>query len=325
MCIRDSIIFRDLGPKACLEFFNNTQHIIRAYLMKNMFSVGIKDLILDSKLSNDIEAKINQTKLEVEKTIKTIHLNMFENLSSDSNQETFEQKVNMQLNGARNSAGNMLKERCLSRENRFMNMVNSGSKGKLINLSQMTACLGPQDIDGKRVPYGYSNRTLPHFVQFSDGAESRGFVQGSFKEGLNPLEYFFHAMGGREGLIDTAVKTSSTGYIQRKLMKALEDMIVSWSYSVKDANSNIVQFIYGDDGAEGSTIEHQGIDILNMSIDEINLNYGFELEDSWLKCLNSKTAKKMSKSGVKDRLKSYLDTFIAVSYTHLTLPTNREV
>ena len=304
------IIFRDLGPKACLEFFNNTQHIIRAYLMKNMFSVGIKDLILDSKLSNDIEAKINQTKLEVEKTIKTIHLNMFENLSSDSNQETFEQKVNMQLNGARNSAGNMLKERCLSRENRFMNMVNSGSKGKLINLSQMTACLGPQDIDGKRVPYGYSNRTLPHFVQFSDGAESRGFVQGSFKEGLNPLEYFFHAMGGREGLIDTAVKTSSTGYIQRKLMKALEDMIVSWSYSVKDANSNIVQFIYGDDGAEGSTIEHQGIDILNMSIDEINLNYGFELEDSWLKCLNSKTAKKMSKSGVKDRLKSYLDTFI---------------
>merc|ERR1711871_288102 len=99
-------------------------------------------------------------------------------------------------------------------------------------------------------------------------------------------------MGGREGLIDTAVKTSSTGYIQRKLMKALEDMIVSWSYSVKDANSNIVQFIYGDDGAEGSTIEHQGIDILNMSIDEINLNYGFELEDSWLKCLNSKTAKK---------------------------------
>lgn len=301
------IIFRDLGPKRCLEFFNNTQHIIRAYLMKNMFSVGVKDLILDSELSKDIEEKINQTKMEVDTTIQTIHLNMFENLTSGTNQNTFEQKVNMQLNGARNAAGNMLKDRFTNLENRFMNMVNSGSKGKLINLSQMTACLGPQDIDGKRVPYGYSNRTLPHFCQFDDGAESRGFVQGSFKDGLNPLEYFFHAMGGREGLIDTAVKTSSTGYLQRKLMKALEDMIVSWSYAVKDANSNIVQFVYGDDGAEGASIEHQKVPVLEMCKSQMELKYGFDVKDDpWLECLDKNARERMKKSGVSERLKKHV-------------------
>lgn len=304
------VIFRDLGPQQCLQFFNNTHHIVRAYLMKNMFSVGIKDLILEPELVRDIEEKITQTKLDVEKTIQTVHLNMFENLTSDSNQTTFEQKVNIQLNGARNAAGDMLKERCTSLDNRFMNMVNSGSKGKVINLSQMTACLGPQDIDGKRVPYGYSNRTLPHFSQYNDSAESRGFVQGSFKEGLNPIEYFFHAMGGREGLIDTAVKTSSTGYIQRKLMKALEDLNVSWTHTVKDANNNIVQFLYGDDASEGSTIEKQKLPIIEKDYSQLAVEYGFEVENAWRKCMNPKARARMEQKGSMDILKKYYTDFL---------------
>ena len=305
------IIFRDYGPKVCLEFFNNTQHIIRAYLMKNMFSVGIKDLILDKKVLDDIENKINQTKLEVEKTIRLVHLNMFENLTSKTNQETFENNINMQLNGARNATGDMLKDSNTADKNRFMSMVNSGSKGKVINLSQMTACLGPQDIDGKRVPYGYSNRTLPHFSQFNDGAESRGFVRGSFKEGLNPIEYFFHAMGGREGLIDTAVKTSSTGYIQRKLTKALEDMIVGWNYTVKDANQNIIQFLYGDDGAEGTTIESQNIPVIDKTYIELDLMYNLNNdEDQWKSCLNKDAQDLLLKKGTQELFEEYYTTVL---------------
>ena len=114
----------------------------------------------------------------------------------------------------------------LDQKNRATDMVNSGSKGKIINIGQMVACLGQQNVDGKRIPYGYKDRTLPHFKKFDDSPEARGFCQNSFIGGLTPEELFFHAMGGRVGLIDTAVKTSETGYIQRKLIKAMEDIKV---------------------------------------------------------------------------------------------------
>lgn len=93
-------------------------------------------------------------------------------------------------------------------------------------LLQMIACVGQQNVEGKRIPFGFSGRTLPHFTKDDLGPESRGFVENSYLRGLTPQELFFHAMGGREGLIDTAVKTSSTGYIQRRLVKAMEDLTI---------------------------------------------------------------------------------------------------
>ena len=112
----------------------------------------------------------------------------------------------------------------LSVENRMINMVKAGSKGNSINVGQMIACVGQQAVDGKRVPYGFTDRTLPHFTKYDDGPASRGFVENSFMSGLKPHEFFFHAMGGREGLIDTAVKTSETGYIQRKPCRYLQGL-----------------------------------------------------------------------------------------------------
>ena len=91
---------------------------------------------------------------------------------------------------------------------------------------QMIACVGQQNVEGKRIPFGFTGRTLPHFTKDDLGPESRGFVENSYLRGLTPQELFFHAMGGREGLIDTAVKTSSTGYIQRRLVKAMEDLTI---------------------------------------------------------------------------------------------------
>ena len=259
-------IFRDKGPEQCAGFFNNSQHVIRAYLIKNSFSVGIRDLVLDKGLSQQIDVKIDQQKLEVEKTIQTLHLNMFENMSSDSEKVAFENKVTRQLTAARSSAENLLKQTHDSIfDNRFMNMVNGGSKGKLINLAQMTACLGQQIIEGRRVPYGFNYRCLPHYTKFDDSSAARGFVHSSFQKGLGPLEFFFHAMAGREGIIDTAVKTSSTGYIQRKLMKALEDYKVTWSKCVKDAQNNIIQFLYGDDNSDGASLEYQSVPIVHVT------------------------------------------------------------
>ena len=131
--------------------------------------------------------------------------------------------------------------RQLDKDNRMINMVSCGSKGSVINIGQMIACLGQQNVDGKRIPNGFTDRTLPHFSKYDDGPESRGFVESSFLEGLTPQEFFFHAQG-REGLIDTAVKTSETGYIQRRLVKAMEDVKITTDGTVRNAKNNIIQF-----------------------------------------------------------------------------------
>ena len=121
-------------------------------------------------------------------------------------------------------------------DNRMLTMIKAGSKGNTINLVQMVGCLGQQSVEGRRINFGFENRTLPHFTKYDDGPESRGFVESSFVKGLTPQEFFFHAMGGREGLIDTAVKTSETGYIQRKLVKAMEDCKINFDMSVRNAS-----------------------------------------------------------------------------------------
>ena len=137
----------------------------------------------------------------------------------------------------------------LNNDNRINFMVNSGSKGGIINIQQMMYLLGEQVIDNKRVPLGFSHRSLPHYPKYQNGVEV-GFVANNFIDGLNPQEFFFHAMSGREGLIDTAViKTASSGYLQRKLVKVTEDLRkFNHDYTVRSSNLDIVQFVYGEDG-----------------------------------------------------------------------------
>lgn len=119
----------------------------------------------------------------------------------------------------------------------------------------MIACVGQQSVSGERIPNGFTNRSLPHFDINSKEPKSRGFVSNSFFTGLTPPEFFFHTMGGREGLIDTAVKTADTGYMQRRLIKALEDVVVSYDGSVRNSEGTIVQFVYGDDGLDPNHTE----------------------------------------------------------------------
>ena len=173
-----------------------------------------------------------------------VHLGIFENKTGKSNVEHFESQVNNILNKASNDAGNA-GINSLDNDNRFVALVTSGSKGNNLNISQMISCLGQQNVDGKRIPYGYTNRTLPHFKQFDDTPKARGFVESSFINGLSPDELFFHAMGGRIGLIDTAVKTSTTGYIQRRLIKGMEDIQVMYDNTVRNNQNKIIQFSYG--------------------------------------------------------------------------------
>ena len=129
-------------------------------------------------------------------------------------------------------------------------MARCGARGSMLNLSQMAGMVGQQAVRGQRINRGYKERTLPHFKWGDLGANAKGFVAHSYKQGLNPTEYFFHSMGGREGLVDTAVRTSRSGYMQRRLINALEDLKVAQDGTVRNTAGTIIQFEYGEDGVD---------------------------------------------------------------------------
>jgi DNA-directed RNA polymerase III subunit RPC1 len=137
-------------------------------------------------------------------------------------------------------------------------MAVCGSKGSPLNLAQMMSCVGQQNVGGQRIQDGFVKRTLPHFEKGEKGPMARGFVANSFYTGLEPYEFLFHTMGGREGLVDTAVKTAETGYMQRRLMKALEDMSLKYDLTVRTSSEQLVQFVYGDDGQNPMMMEGNG-------------------------------------------------------------------
>ena len=261
-------IFNDFGHNASADFIDNLQNIVTRYMKSSSYSVGISDLLADRETNDRITRAITAKKQEVKNLIDQIQLGSFENNTGKTNEEEFETQVNSILNKAQEEAGK-IGRKSLSKNNRFVTMVNAGSKGNNINIAQMISCLGQQNVDGKRIPYGFEHRTLPHFSKYDDSPEARGFVQNSFIEGLNPQELYFHAMGGRVGLIDTAVKTSQTGYIQRRLIKGMEDLKVEYDMTVRNNKGKIIQFYYGDDGIETTRVENQNLPLTKMTMEEI--------------------------------------------------------
>jgi len=268
------VIYNDLGYQRTNDFINDLQNIVTDFLLIEGFSVGIGDMLADKKTNDKIRNKIHENKEKINEINQEIHLNIFENYSGQTNNDYFESKVNSLLNNTIKQTSEISLDN-LDQKNRVTNMVNSGSKGKDINISQIIACLGQQNVDGKRIPYGYIDRTLPHYFKYDDSSEARGFVENSFISGQTPQEYYFHAMGGREGLIDTAVKTSETGYVQRKLIKSMEDLRVDYDYSVRNSSGCIIQFIYGEDGMDTCTIEEQSIEIMDLNQEQICEKYSF--------------------------------------------------
>ena len=196
----------DFNNMTSAKFIDDLQNIITEYMKVSSYSVGISDLIANAETNNKIAEVIVSKKTDVKGLIDQLHIGVFDNKTGKSNDIEFENQVSNILNKAINDAGKIGLE-SLSKDNRFVTMVNAGSKGSEINISQMTSCLGQQAIDGKRIPYGFESRTLPHFTKYDDSPDARGFVESSFISGLRPEELFFHAMAGRIGLIDTAVKS----------------------------------------------------------------------------------------------------------------------
>lgn len=271
-------ICNDFGNRAASNFIDDHQNIITAFMKYHGFSVGIADLISDESTKQKITTIINAKKNEVKMLLDQVRIGVMHNVSGKSNEDEIELQINNILNNAASEAGKInLKN--LSPLNSFIIMVVAGSKGSELNISQMMSCIGQQNVDGKRIGYGFPGRTLPHFQKFDDSPGARGFVESSYISGLTPQELFFHAMGGRVGLIDTAVKTSVTGYIQRRIVKALEILVVNYCMTVRTGTNNIVQYRYGDDGINTMKVEDQDLPLISMSIVDIYAHFNIPYEN----------------------------------------------
>ncbi|KAK7289789.1 hypothetical protein RIF29_03733 [Crotalaria pallida] len=272
------VIWEEVGPDAARKFLGHTQWLVNYWLLQNAFSIGIGDTIADASTMEVINQTISQAKEKVKQLIWDAQEKKLEAEPGRTMMDSFENRVNQTLNRARDDAGNSA-QKSLSESNNLKAMVTAGSKGSFINISQMTACVGQQNVEGKRIPYGFIDRTLPHFTKDDYGPESRGFVENSYLRGVTAQEFFFHAMGGREGLIDTAVKTSETGYIQRRLLKAMEDIMCKYDGTVRNSLGDVIQFLYGEDRMDAVWIETQKLDSLKMKKTEFDRVFRHEFDD----------------------------------------------
>ena len=272
------VTYNDFGPDAAGKLINDIQAIITQYNLHTGFSVGTADLIANPKTANFVKEKILEGRTKVSEILSKVHSGTYENISGMSDGEKLEDDISSAMKGVEKKVSEEVIG-SLDKSNRIVQMVDSGAKGGPLNITQMVAALGQQLVEGKRVQYTLQDRTLPHFSRYDDGVESRGFVQHSFVEGLMPAEFFFHAQAGREGLIDTAVKTSDTGYIQRRLMKTMEDQHVEYDGTVRNVTGTIVQFNYGDDGIDAIHVEGQNCDLVLKTLENIYSEYALTAGD----------------------------------------------
>jgi len=299
------IIFSEYGFDEAARYMNDLQRIIKGYMVRSGFSIGMSDLIVHKDIRKKNEEYILDTKKDVIDMTKKVHLNIFENITKNI-EGVYEAMITKRLSETTNRIQSETTANITEENNRVKYMVASGSKGNATNIMQMMCLVGQQIIDGKRIPLGFSDRSLPHFLRYDNGVESKGFVVNNYLDGLTPTEFFFHAEGGREGLIDTAVKTARSGYLQRKLVKTMEDLKVEHDYTVRNSNNKIVQFIYGNDGFNPIHLQKQTIDNLIVPEDEIlEDKYLMDSKEKWDKYMTTKSVSEMKKDNYQNKIKEY--------------------
>ena len=244
-------IARDYGSDAARDFINKVTRVALGAIMDRGFSTGISDEDIPDSAKREIK-DLNDSSIDrVAQLVQDYHDGVLEQMPGRSLRETLEMEVMGTLGKARDDSGKIA-GRYLGMDNPAVVMAKSGARGSMLNLSQMAGCVGQQAVRGERLSRGYQDRTLSHFPRNDLGAYARGFCSNSYKSGLSPTEFFFHAMGGREGLVDTAVRTSRSGYMQRRLVSALEDLKLTNDGTIRNTIGTIVQFRYGEDGVDPS-------------------------------------------------------------------------
>ncbi len=257
-------VIRQQGMKRATKFIDDLTKLSIRGIMLDGFSFGIDDEDLSKTEYGQIDDVLKNAALDVDRRIKIYEDGQLEPMPGRTVEETLEMQIMQVLGKARDLTG-QIAGRHLGLGNSAVVMAVSGARGSMLNLTQMAGCIGQQSVRGERIVRGYDDRTLPHFRKGDRGSDAHGFIQHSYKGGLNPTEFFFHAIGGREGLVDTAVRTSQSGYLQRRMINALQDLKVAYDGTVRSTGGRIIQFEYGEDGTDptksafGDPVDVKGI------------------------------------------------------------------
>ena len=276
------VINNDIGSEKSYDFLNDIQRLTNKFLANRGFSVGFDDIKRTHNLQKTNRDTIAKTKDEVFKYIEDVYHN-----ATKISKETFESKIFNKLNKARDDIGsNVMKT--IDKNNSFYQMIQSGAKGNVLNISQILGSVGQQNVQWKkkngRSPLIINNRSLPYFNQFDCSPEARGFVQHSFVDGLDSVEFFFHMQAGREGVIDTACKTADVGYLQRKLVKSLENIKVHYDLTVRNEANRIVQYTYGHKNTNTIREEKLNLNLLDKNVKQFDKAYKWtakEIKDTY--------------------------------------------
>jgi len=248
-------IVKDYGNTIAKKFLNSVLIVAKQYITHYGFSYGYGDLELSEKVKSDIHAGIDDTYNQVYDLISQAKKGTLRLTRGLSAEEALEAYIVNELSKARDKAGNTADQQ-LDKNNAARIMATTGARGSALNIGQMAGALGQQSLRGNRINKGYNNRALPHFREGDDNPDAHGFVKSNYRDGLSAIEFFFHAMGGREGLVDTAVRTQQSGYMQRRLINALEHIKLEYDGTVRDPHGHIIQFLYGEDGIDVSKSDH---------------------------------------------------------------------
>lgn len=238
------------GPNVCGRMISEMQFLAHQYMLLTSFSVGLRDMVYGLENQAQIDEMVHT---QVKESMDLMRTAATKGLPMDA----VEENVVRLLDHARDASGSFVRDG-IPETNNLKQMVESGAKGSNINISQICGCVGLQHIEGKRPESTFDQtRCLPHFEGGDTDPRSRGFIRSSYLQGLNPSEFFFHAMAGREGVIDTAIRTSETGYVQREFVKLLEDIHVAYDGTIRNGSGEVLQFQYGGDGLDPTYLQMQ--------------------------------------------------------------------
>ncbi len=248
-------IIKDYGAYAGRQFLNRICRILKLFITMRGFTYSFDELELTHSTKKKIHRILKKSEDRIHELIEDYRKGTLQRLPGQTLTESFEIYVMNELAEARDKAGRTA-DKYFDIDNSGIVMTRTGARGSNLNIGQMTACVGQQSVRGKRIMRGYLDRALPHFKAGDPAPKARGFVYSSYRDGLDPVEYFFHAMGGREGLVDTAVRTQQSGYMQRRLINALEHLRIEYDRTVRNSIGDIIQFKYGEDGVDPAKSDH---------------------------------------------------------------------
>ena len=293
----DSVLHRivkDYGNDIARKFLDSILIMLKTYITHRGFSYGYSDLWLEPEKKEEITNVIQKAYEKVHDLIQQYKDGSLPLTRGLAPEDALELYVVNELSRARDRAGKSA-DRAFPDDNSGVIMASTGARGSTLNIGQMTAALGQQSIRGRRIYKGYRNRALPHFKTNDTNPDAKGFVKSNYRDGLNPLEFFFHAMGGREGLVDTAVRTQQSGYMQRRLINALEHLKIEYDQTVRDPHGNIIQYLYGEDGVDPAKSDHgEAVNISRLIGSEIVEDDGRRATEQEIKTVVAKYATQLN-------------------------------